>query len=132
MKYFYLDRIFWVEDLFFSPSEKWIQHVWNFGSLCIPTTAYSISEPFTMHIWKKSYLYFHGLKGCLLSLQQVELLYLFSSGRNRDNLNFEFMELDLENNWILEFLAVDSTGRTQFHPICSLISSSKTYLSIKT
>lgn len=66
------------------------------------------------------------------SLKQVELLYFFCSARNHDNLDSEFMELDLENNWVLELVAVESAGRTQFYPICSLISSSKTYLSIKT
>lgn len=65
-------------------------------------------------------------KNCFSSLWQVELLYLFFSAKNHDNLDSEFIELDVENNWVLELLAVESTGRTQFHPICSLISSSKT------
>lgn len=91
----------------------------------------SISEPFLILVWKKKLILFLWPKIYFSSLQKVELLYLFFSARN-DHLNSEFIKLDLENNWVLELLAIESTGRTQFHPICSLISSSKTYLSIKT
>ncbi|VCX15681.1 unnamed protein product, partial [Gulo gulo] len=43
----------------------------------------------------------------------MDIVIFKKHARKHDNLNSEFMELDLENNWVLELVAVESTGRTQ-------------------
>lgn len=108
----------------FLPEQQihYVSHSYRLFSLVISC---SISKPFLRTMWKEVNFYFYGGKKYFSSLQQIELLYLFFSARNHDNLDSEFMELDLENNLVLELLAGESTGRTQFYPICSLISSSK-------
>lgn len=117
-----LDGIVWMKDLFCLSNRYYVSHSYRLFSLVISC---SISKPFLRTMWKEVNFYFYGGKKYFSSLQQIELLYLFFSARNHDNLDSEFMELDLENNLVLELLAGESTGRTQFYPICSLISSSK-------
>ena len=120
-------EIFWMELFEWRTFFAWATDTLclTFLSVVFSSISCSISKPFLRTMWKEVNFNFYGGKKYFSSLQQIELLYLFLSARNHDNLDSEFMELDLENNLVLELLAVESTGRTQFYPICSLISSSK-------
>lgn len=95
---------------------------------CVP----SLFEAFQKLVRKKELILFFRVNNWLFIPESSWLFLFIFQCKESWQLKFWIHRIGLWTQLGLKFAAEESTGRTQFHPICSLISSSKTYLSMKT